>query len=75
MMCDIDRFKVINDEYGHEFGDRVLVQIGEVLRVFANDSDLLVARHGGEEFAIMAIGLAHEQAMIYAEALRPGLLC
>jgi diguanylate cyclase (GGDEF)-like protein len=72
MMCDIDRFKVINDEYGHEFGDRVLVQIGEVLRVFANDNGLLVARHGGEEFAIMAIGLTNEQAMIYAEALRQG---
>ena len=50
----------------------MLVQIGEVLRVFANDNGLLVARHGGEEFAIIAIGLTSEQAMIYAEALRQG---
>jgi diguanylate cyclase (GGDEF)-like protein len=41
MMCDIDRFKAINDEYGHEFGDRVLVQIGEVQRVFANDNGIV----------------------------------
>ena len=49
MMCDIDHFKAINNHYGHEFGDRVLVNIGEVLQAFAADNELLVARHGGEE--------------------------
>lgn len=35
LMCDIDCFKTINDQFGHEFGDAVLVQIGEVLNSFA----------------------------------------
>jgi GGDEF domain-containing protein len=33
-MCDVDRFKAINDRFGHEFGDKVLVQIAGVLRSF-----------------------------------------
>ena len=72
MMCDIDHFKAINDHYGHEFGDRVLVNIGEVLRAFAADNELLVARYGGEEFAILAVGITEQQATILGEALRQG---
>jgi diguanylate cyclase (GGDEF)-like protein len=72
MMCDIDHFKAINDRYGHEFGDRVLVNIGEVLRAFAADNELLVARYGGEEFAILAVGTTEQQAAILGEALRQG---
>lgn len=72
MMCDIDHFKRINDQFGHEFGDRVLIAISELLRLFAADNGLLVARYGGEEFAIFAVGATAEQAMIYAEALRNG---
>jgi diguanylate cyclase (GGDEF)-like protein len=34
LMCDVDRFKAINDRFGHEFGDKVLVQIAGVLRSF-----------------------------------------
>jgi diguanylate cyclase (GGDEF)-like protein len=50
MMCDIDCFKAINDEYGHEFGDRVLVQIGEGSGFLPTTMVLLVTRHGSEEF-------------------------
>jgi diguanylate cyclase (GGDEF)-like protein len=34
LMCDVDRFKAINDRFGHEFGDKVLVQIAGALRSF-----------------------------------------
>jgi len=70
LMCDIDHFKAINDQFGHEFGDRVLVEIGQVLRSFAEQHDMLVARHGGEEFAALMIGISTEQAVQHANALR-----
>lgn len=70
LMCDIDRFKAINDRFGHAVGDRVLVQIGDVLRRFARKNDVLVARHGGEEFAVLLIGASNELAAHYAEAIR-----
>jgi diguanylate cyclase (GGDEF)-like protein len=69
-MCDIDRFKSINDKHGHEFGDAVLVQIGRVFRAFSIEHDVLVARHGGEEFVGLLSGATMEQAMQLAEELR-----
>jgi diguanylate cyclase (GGDEF)-like protein len=70
LMCDIDRFKSINDQFGHEFGDKVLIKMGDVLRSFASTAEMLVARHGGEEFAVLVIGIDNEQALQYAEKLR-----
>jgi diguanylate cyclase (GGDEF)-like protein len=70
LMCDIDRFKAINDRYGHEFGDRVLIEIANVFRSFGEQNNVIVARHGGEEFAALMIGVSVEQAMQYANALR-----
>jgi diguanylate cyclase (GGDEF)-like protein len=70
LMCDIDRFKAINDQFGHEFGDKVLIAISEVLRSFAGQRRMLVARHGGEEFAIQMTGVSKERAAQYAEELR-----
>ncbi|WP_245309175.1 GGDEF domain-containing protein [Bradyrhizobium retamae] len=70
LMCDIDRFKAINDQFGHEFGDKVLIAIAEVLRSFAERRQMLVARHGGEEFAILMTGVSKERAAEYAEELR-----
>ena len=51
IMGDIDHFKEINDKYGHVFGDRILVEISEILKQYIADSDL-VCRYGGEEFII-----------------------
>jgi diguanylate cyclase (GGDEF)-like protein len=70
LMCDVDRFKAINDRFGHQFGDKVLVQIAGVLRSFAKEDCVLVARHGGEEFAVLMIGSTNKQAAQYAEDIR-----
>lgn len=69
-MCDVDRFKSINDRFGHEFGDSVLVEIADVLRSFASKDRVLVGRHGGEEFAALMTGITREQATQYAEDIR-----
>jgi diguanylate cyclase (GGDEF)-like protein len=70
LMCDIDRFKAINDQFGHEFGDKVLIAISEVLSSFAGQRRMLVARHGGEEFSVLMTGVSRERAALYAEELR-----
>lgn len=51
-IIDIDDFKMINDNYGHEMGDKVLKKSGLILKKFACEN-ILVARSGGEEFAIV----------------------
>ena len=51
-MLDIDRFKVINDEYGHEVGDRVLIEVVRVMESEIREHDLC-GRWGGEEFLIL----------------------
>lgn len=70
LMCDIDHFKSINDRFGHEFGDKALVEVAGVLREFSQVHGGLVARHGGEEFAVLMIGVSREQAEIHAEEIR-----
>uniref|UniRef100_Q07K06 diguanylate cyclase n=1 Tax=Rhodopseudomonas palustris (strain BisA53) TaxID=316055 RepID=Q07K06_RHOP5 len=70
LMGDIDHFKSVNDHFGHEFGDRVLCEIGGVLQRFAASHGALVARHGGEEFAALFVGVSAAQAVQYAETLR-----
>jgi diguanylate cyclase (GGDEF)-like protein len=52
-IIDLDHFKAINDRYGHAYGDSVLVGIGQVLASFARRPLDLVARVGGEEFALL----------------------
>jgi diguanylate cyclase (GGDEF)-like protein len=52
VMLDIDRFKSVNDNYGHQQGDRVLVEVARVLRRLSRDVDL-PARYGGEEMAVV----------------------
>jgi diguanylate cyclase (GGDEF)-like protein len=53
LISDLDRFKSINDTYGHAAGDEVLRQVGATLARMARTSDL-VARYGGEEFVVIA---------------------
>jgi diguanylate cyclase (GGDEF)-like protein len=52
VMLDIDKFKLVNDNHGHQQGDRVLVEVARVLRRLSRDVDL-PARYGGEELAVV----------------------
>lgn len=68
LIIDIDFFKLVNDEFGHDVGDAVLVQMTELLHLYA-DSDT-VYRIGGEEFLIVLREHTSSQTLNFAEALR-----
>ncbi|WP_294961259.1 GGDEF domain-containing protein [Sulfurimonas sp.] len=59
MMLDVDFFKMVNDTYGHDVGDRVIVEIGKVLKDNIRESDLAI-RYGGEEFVVMLHNASEE---------------
>lgn len=68
LMCDIDRFKSVNDSYGHHVGDDVLLELGGLFHEVAPDAD--IARFGGEEFVIVLIGADETTGSKTAERLR-----
>jgi diguanylate cyclase (GGDEF)-like protein len=51
-MLDLDDFKVVNDSFGHQYGDRVLVHVASLIRSVLRTSDV-PARYGGDEFAVI----------------------
>jgi diguanylate cyclase (GGDEF)-like protein len=69
---DLDYFKRVNDEWGHDVGDRVLARIGELLRRESRDIDL-AARFGGEEFVVLLPGCDSVDAEAFTERLRAAL--
>lgn len=69
LMVDVDRFKDVNDEHGHDGGDLVLQTVAEVLRETARSVDT-VARLGGEEFAVVLPEASELGAIESAERLR-----
>lgn len=66
---DLDNFKAVNDNYGHQAGDRVLQQVTSIVSPANRNSDFF-ARYGGEEFIILTPETNLEGAMIHAERLR-----
>jgi len=69
IVADIDHFKRVNDEHGHDAGDRVLIAVASRLRELGGDPQL-VARWGGEEFLVLLPGLRLSSACQRAEAMR-----
>jgi diguanylate cyclase (GGDEF)-like protein len=69
LMFDIDSFKSINDRFGHEVGDNVLVRVAALCREAKRDTDI-VARIGGEEFAFLLPETDLPSAGLFAERLR-----
>jgi diguanylate cyclase (GGDEF)-like protein len=69
IMCDLDRFKKVNDTYGHDVGDQALLRIAEVLEKHRRETDLC-CRYGGEEFAVVLDQTNGETAQRVAERLR-----
>ena len=72
VMGDIDRFKTLNDQEGHLFGDQVLAAVGEVLAAGIRGTDVL-ARWGGEEFALLMPETEGDEALAVADRLRRSL--
>src|SRR5208337_2808129 len=71
-LVDIDHFKRINDNHGHNVGDQVLREVADVLRSSTRPEDL-VARYGGEEFILALPSSSLEQAIGRAEKIRAQL--
>ncbi len=69
VLFDLDNFKQYNDAYGHPEGDKMLKQLGDVIRANARALDIS-ARYGGEEFAIILPETGHEVGFAVAERLR-----
>lgn len=69
LMIDVDRFKPLNDYYGHAAGDAALREVAARLREHVRASDI-VARYGGEEFLVVMSGAGAEETAVIAERLR-----
>ena len=69
VMCDLDKFKSVNDTYGHQAGDEVLKQLAHILKDEAREIDR-VGRYGGEEFMLLLPGTVLDAAVTFAERVR-----
>ncbi len=72
-MLDLDRFKQVNDTYGHPTGDVILYETANILRETAREIDM-VGRYGGEEFIIILPGTEEEEAAHFADRVRQAVL-
>lgn len=70
MMIDVDHFKRYNDRHGHHAGDQCLQRIAQSMKTVVGRASDVVARHGGEEFAILLPNTELEDAVKLAETLR-----
>ena len=71
-MCDLDRFKVVNDSYGHQAGDEAIKCLAALLKGACHPGDF-VARYGGEEFVVLLADCDNATACRRAEQIRVAL--
>lgn len=69
MLLDLDHFKKINDDYGHDLGDRALVALADCLRQFAGEHAARAGRWGGEEFLLLVRERRRDRAVLLAAEL------
>jgi len=69
LMLDLDKFKQVNDTYGHPAGDQVLISVAAALRQHTRLEDI-IGRLGGEEFCVILVGINEADAVILAERIR-----
>lgn len=69
LMCDLDFFKQVNDEYGHDVGDQILKTLAVIMQNSVRASDIVI-RYGGEEFLILLTDCEIEKAIEVAEKIR-----
>jgi diguanylate cyclase (GGDEF)-like protein len=69
LLCDVDFFKSVNDNFGHLIGDQVLIEIANILSTTIRDTDI-IGRWGGEEFLVICRETDKESALLLAERLR-----
>jgi two-component system cell cycle response regulator len=70
LLMDIDRFKSVNDTYGHPMGDEVIRRLARLLGATARDGTDLAARYGGEEFCLLLEGTDAAGALVMADRIR-----
>jgi diguanylate cyclase (GGDEF)-like protein len=70
LLLDIDHFKQINDQWGHQVGDQVLAYCVQQIRHVVRTTDAIVARYGGEEFCIVVPKISFKAAAALAERVR-----
>ncbi|QOP40866.1 GGDEF domain-containing protein [Sulfurimonas marina] len=68
LMLDVDFFKMVNDTYGHDLGDKVIVELANVLKKSIREADLAI-RYGGEEFLILLHNATSEGALNVAQKI------
>ncbi len=68
-ILDVDNFLNINEEFGHQGGDNALSELANVIREIGH-ADLIAARYGGDEFALIMVGKEREQAFLLLEQIR-----
>lgn len=72
LLFDIDYFKKVNDNFGHQMGDKVLLALSNVAKESIRTYDV-IGRWGGEEFLVLCPECAYEEAMVVAERLRESI--
>ena len=69
LLIDIDNFKLVNDQYGHSAGDRLLISLSEIIRSILPEGSL-AARLGGDEFVILLRNASHDRVVRLGNSLR-----